>query len=393
MLRRARTHPPVAAPPPAATLPASPLQLLERRAQLLRHRQVRSRHRGVQGLRRQVSRLPRRARGAVLHRDVVVPERELQGRARVVRDRRRQVQEREPAPYAGTGRVLLRGSVLRAAEPARGRDSHVPAGTHAVPRQQRRRPRHTSSAPPRQKLIKNEGLFTETFTKDWGMGSVNKAILVGNLGRDAEMRFTAGGTPVATVQHRDDGKVHRPRGTEARRHAVAPHRHLGQDGGVAARVPHQGQADLRRRPDPDARVGRQGRRRQKTTEIRADKIVLLGGGGGGEMRAAGGTRPGRERFADPGGDAAPADMGARRRAQRRRHSVLEPTRSSGSSRIEVGDQDTRDHLNLPILVEPADHRSIGFLSFPPVAILEPDDVVQLRRRASRMSASSIAVMR
>ena len=29
--------------------------------------------------------------------------------------------------------------------------------------------------------------------------SVNKVILVGNLGRDAEMRFTAGGTPVATV--------------------------------------------------------------------------------------------------------------------------------------------------------------------------------------------------
>ena len=26
------------------------------------------------------------------------------------------------------------------------------------------------------------------------MGSVNKAILVGNLGRDAEMRFTSGGT-------------------------------------------------------------------------------------------------------------------------------------------------------------------------------------------------------
>ena len=31
------------------------------------------------------------------------------------------------------------------------------------------------------------------------MGSVNKAILVGNLGRDAEMRFTQGGTAVATV--------------------------------------------------------------------------------------------------------------------------------------------------------------------------------------------------
>ena len=54
------------------------------------------------------------------------------------------------------------------------------------------------------------------------MGSVNKAILVGNLGRDAEMRFTASGTPVATVslatterftdregQRREDTQWHR----------------------------------------------------------------------------------------------------------------------------------------------------------------------------------------
>ena len=31
------------------------------------------------------------------------------------------------------------------------------------------------------------------------MGSVNKVILVGNLGRDAEVRFTPGGQPVATL--------------------------------------------------------------------------------------------------------------------------------------------------------------------------------------------------
>ena len=31
------------------------------------------------------------------------------------------------------------------------------------------------------------------------MGSVNKVILVGNLGRDAEMRFTPGGQAVATL--------------------------------------------------------------------------------------------------------------------------------------------------------------------------------------------------
>ena len=29
------------------------------------------------------------------------------------------------------------------------------------------------------------------------MGSVNKVILVGNLGRDAELRYTPGGTPIA----------------------------------------------------------------------------------------------------------------------------------------------------------------------------------------------------
>src|ERR671920_13918 len=31
------------------------------------------------------------------------------------------------------------------------------------------------------------------------MGSVNKVILVGNLGRDAELRYTPGGSPVATI--------------------------------------------------------------------------------------------------------------------------------------------------------------------------------------------------
>jgi single-strand DNA-binding protein len=31
------------------------------------------------------------------------------------------------------------------------------------------------------------------------MGSVNKVILVGNLGRDAELRYTPGGAPVATL--------------------------------------------------------------------------------------------------------------------------------------------------------------------------------------------------
>ena len=32
------------------------------------------------------------------------------------------------------------------------------------------------------------------------MGSVNKAILIGNLGKDAELRYTASGTPVASCR-------------------------------------------------------------------------------------------------------------------------------------------------------------------------------------------------
>ena len=31
------------------------------------------------------------------------------------------------------------------------------------------------------------------------MGSLNKVMLIGNLGRDAEVRYTTGGTPVATL--------------------------------------------------------------------------------------------------------------------------------------------------------------------------------------------------
>ena len=48
------------------------------------------------------------------------------------------------------------------------------------------------------------------------MGSVNKVILVGNLGKDAELRFTGGGTPVttlrlATTDARDKDKDGKPR--------------------------------------------------------------------------------------------------------------------------------------------------------------------------------------
>jgi single-strand DNA-binding protein len=128
------------------------------------------------------------------------------------------------------------------------------------------------------------------------MGSVNKAILVGNLGRDAEMRFTAGGTPVATVslatterftdregQKREDTQWHRI--VIWGKTAETLHEYLTK----GKQIYVEGRIQTREWTDKEGK-------QNKTTEIRADRIVLLSGGGGGEGR--GGPRPSRDRYAD-----------------------------------------------------------------------------------------------
>ena len=151
------------------------------------------------------------------------------------------------------------------------------------------------------------------------MGSVNKAILVGNLGRDAEMRFTAGGTPVATVslatteqftdrdgQKREDTQWHRI--VIWGKTAESLHEYLTK----GKQIYVEGRIQTREWTDKEGK-------QVKTTEIRADRIVLLGGGGGGggePRRRASATR---ERQPEAGA----GRHGARRRAARRRHSVLE----------------------------------------------------------------------
>jgi len=131
------------------------------------------------------------------------------------------------------------------------------------------------------------------------MGSVNKAILVGNLGRDAEMRFTAGGTPVATVslatterytdregQKREDTQWHRV--VIWGKTAESIHEYLTK----GKQIYVEGRIQTREWTDKEGK-------QVKTTEIRADRVVLLGGGGGagGGDRAA---RPQRDRFATAG---------------------------------------------------------------------------------------------
>ena len=137
------------------------------------------------------------------------------------------------------------------------------------------------------------------------MGSVNKAILVGNLGRDAEMRFTAGGTPVATVslattERFNDREGNKKEDTQWHRIVIwgktaeSLHEYLTK----GKQIYVEGRIQTREWTDKEGKPA-------KTTEIRADRIVLLGGGGGGGgPRAAGG----RERHAETP-EAAPSDSG------------------------------------------------------------------------------------
>lgn len=141
------------------------------------------------------------------------------------------------------------------------------------------------------------------------MGSVNKAILVGNLGRDAEMRFTAGGTPVATVslattekftdregQKREDTQWHRV--VIWGKTAESIHEYLTK----GKQIYVEGRIQTREWTDKEGKPA-------KTTEIRADKVVLLSsgsGGGGGGVRSGGGAGASRERYSE---DAGPVDTG------------------------------------------------------------------------------------
>jgi single-strand DNA-binding protein len=139
------------------------------------------------------------------------------------------------------------------------------------------------------------------------MGSVNKAILVGNLGRDAEMRFTAGGTPVATVslatterftdrdgQKREDTQWHRI--VIWGKTAESLHEYLTK----GKQIYVEGRIQTREWTDKEGK-------QNKTTEIRADRVVLLGGGGG---EGRGGPRPARDRFSDEHAQAEPTHVDA-----------------------------------------------------------------------------------
>jgi single-strand DNA-binding protein len=123
------------------------------------------------------------------------------------------------------------------------------------------------------------------------MGSVNKVILVGNLGRDAELRYTPGGAAVstlnmATTEVWNDKQGQRQEKTEWHRvilwgkqaESLQEYLTKGKQIYVEGRL--------------QTREWEKDGVKRYTTEIKADRITLLGGGGGGRGGSgfAGGER-------------------------------------------------------------------------------------------------------
>jgi single-strand DNA-binding protein len=113
------------------------------------------------------------------------------------------------------------------------------------------------------------------------MGSVNKVILVGNLGRDAELRFTPGGAPVATLNLAttevwNDKAGQKQEKTEWHRVVLwgKSAESLSEYLVKGKQIYVEGRLQTRQWDDKDGN-------KRYTTEIRGDRIVLLSGGGGG----------------------------------------------------------------------------------------------------------------
>jgi single-strand DNA-binding protein len=134
------------------------------------------------------------------------------------------------------------------------------------------------------------------------MGSVNKVILVGNLGRDSEIRYTAGGAAVAslnmaTTEVWNDRNGARQEKTEWHKvilwgkQAESLNEYLTK----GKQIYVEGRLQTREWEKDGVK--------RYTTEIKADRITLLGGGG---ERSGGGGR----RRAQGDGDGGDYDGGA-----------------------------------------------------------------------------------
>jgi len=129
------------------------------------------------------------------------------------------------------------------------------------------------------------------------MGSVNKVILVGNLGRDAEVKVTASGQSVASFsiattetwtkdgEKKEKTEWHRIVLWGRQADTLQPYLTKGKQIYVEGRL--------------ETRQWEKDGQKHYTTEVKADRIVLLGGGGRGGERDRGDVG-----YADPMASAA-----------------------------------------------------------------------------------------
>src|SRR5215510_825864 len=112
------------------------------------------------------------------------------------------------------------------------------------------------------------------------MGSVNKVILVGNLGRDAELRYTPGGTAVskfsvATTETWNDKNGQRQERTEWHNIDL-----WGKQAETLSEYLVKGkQVYVEGRLQTDEYTDKEGVKR-RSTKVRCDRVVLLGSAGG-----------------------------------------------------------------------------------------------------------------
>lgn len=122
------------------------------------------------------------------------------------------------------------------------------------------------------------------------MGSLNMVQLIGNLGRDIELRYTPGGTPVgtlnlATTETWNDKSGQKQEKTEWHRVVLfgKTAENLSEYLTKGKQVYIQGSLQTRSWDDKDGQ-------KRYTTEIKAFRVVLLGGGGGGGQQRGSGQR-------------------------------------------------------------------------------------------------------
>lgn len=121
------------------------------------------------------------------------------------------------------------------------------------------------------------------------MGSMNKVILIGNLGRDAELRYTPGGTAVATINlattenWTDKNSGQKKQQTEWHRVVLWDQtaEKLSEYLTKGKQIAVEGKLQTRKWKDKEGHD-------KYTTEIRADRVTLLGGGGDGQQKSGGG---------------------------------------------------------------------------------------------------------